>query len=358
MKTQRFALIAVTAFTLCAGSASAQTPPPAPPVPPPPHDIERQVQKHVEKAREHAGKAWKDEGGQEFTDRSSRTFTVSDGTTLVLANVAGTISVSAVPGSEIKLDMVKHVKAPSEAEGKRRLEESSVEIEERAGRVEVRTAGPGRHRGWVDYTVTAPPRTMLEVRSVSGDVSVDGIQGEVRVETVSGGVKASGLASKSSVKAVSGDVSVVASTLDGELTAQSVSGSVVLKQVKGRELNLGSVSGDVTVSAGACQRALLRSVSGNLDMAGTLSKGGRYELKSHSGTVKLQVDGRTGFEVNADSFSGDIKTDIPLDVKSKTENTGYGPPSRTLRAIFLDGSAQVELSSFSGTIVISKKAGQ
>jgi DUF4097 and DUF4098 domain-containing protein YvlB len=358
MKTHRFALVALTALGLCAGSAHAQTPPPAPPVPPPPHDIEGQVQKHVEKAKEHSGKAWKDEGGQVFTDRSSRTFTVSDGTTLVLANVAGTISVSAVPGSEITLDMARHVKAPSEEEGRRRLEEARVEIEERAGRVEVRTSGPGRHRGWVDYTVTAPPQTMVEVRSVSGDVSVDGIKGEVRVETVSGDVKASGLARKSSVKAVSGDVSVAASALDGELIAQSVSGNVVLKQVKGRELNLGSVSGNVTISAGACERALVRSVSGNLDMAGALSKGGRYELKSHSGTVKLQVDGKTGFEVNADSFSGDIRADMPLDVKSKTEHTGYGPPSRTLRAIYLDGSAQVELSSFSGTIVISKKATQ
>jgi len=365
MTTPRFALAAITALGLFAASAGAQTPPPPPPAPPPPQDIDRQVKEAQKKVEQHraeidkAKKMWKEEGGQEFTDRSSRTFKATDTTSLSLANVAGTISISAAPGSEIRLEIVKHVKAPDEAEGKRRLEASRVDIEERADRIDVRAGfGPGHNRGWVDYIVSAPPQVTIDVKSVSGDVTVDGIKGEVRAETVSGNVKASGLARESSVKAVSGDVSVTASAVDGELAAQSVSGDVFLKGVKARELNAGTVSGDVKIATGACERALVRSVSGNLEMGSALMKGGRYELRSHSGAVTLYVDGKVGFEVNADSFSGDIKTELPLDVKSKKESSGYGPPNKTLRAVYLDGSAQVEVSSFSGTILISKRAAQ
>ena len=347
MSTHRLTFAAVVAFGLVPGLVWAQAPP-APPAPPPPPDAHKMIEKHREA-----------ESGPEFTDRATRAFKVAGPTTLALANVSGRIAVTAAPGAEIRLEIVKRARGATEADARQRLDATRVDIEERAGRIDVRTEHTrGRRGASVDYTVVAPPDTTLEIRSVSGDVSVDGVKGEVRAETVSGDVTAAGLAREASLKTVSGDIKVASSAVDGQLGATSVSGDVVIQGFKARRVDAGTVSGNVKLTSGACEQATVHSVSGDVGLAATLAQGGRYELRSHSGDVSITVDGKTGFHVDASSFSGGIKTDLPLDVRSKTENEGFGPPSRSLRAIYLDGSAQVEMSSFSGAIVITKKTGQ
>ena len=368
MSTHRLTLAAVVAFGLLPGLVWAQAPPPVPPPPPPPPDVHktvedatRAVEKHkveIEKLKQ-AHEKGEAERGPDFVDRTTRAFKVAGPTTVALANVSGRITVSAAAGSEVRLEIVKRVRAATEADAKPRLDATRVEIEERAGRIDVRTEHTrGRHGASVDYTVVAPPDTALEIRSVSGDMSVQGIKGEVRAETVSGDVNATGLAREASLKSVSGDITIASSTLDGQLGANSVSGNVFIQGLKARRVDAATVSGDVKLSGGACDQAQVHSVSGDVGLSGVLANGGRYELRSHSGDISFTVDGKTGFEVEANSFSGDIKTELPLDVRSKKENEGFGPPSRSLRAIYLDGSAQVQVSTFSGTIVITKKTGQ
>jgi DUF4097 and DUF4098 domain-containing protein YvlB len=367
MTTHRIVLATIVALGLLPGQLWAQAPPAPPPPPPPPdlhkavEDAHKAVEQHrveIEKAKEMARKA-EAESGPEFTDRATRAFKVAGPTTLSLANISGKVAVSAAAGSEIRLEIVKRARAATEAEGRQRLDATRVDVEERAGRIDVRAEHVRGHRSAsVDYTVVAPPDTTLEIRSISGDVVVDGIKGDVRAETVSGDVSAAGLAREASLKTVSGDIKVGSSALDGELGVASVSGDVVVQGFKARRVDAGTVSGDVKLWSVTCEQATVHSVSGDVGLSATLAKGGRYELRSHSGNVNFAVDGKTGFEVDASSFSGTIKTELPLDVRSKKENEGFGPPSRSLRAIYLDGSAQVQVSTFSGTIVITKKAAQ
>lgn len=356
MTTSRIFLSSLVALGLTAGTAAAQTEATVS------QEAQKAAQAAEKLAKEHQAKAkeWarhaEQHGGEAFTDRLVRTFKAGPGTTIVLANVSGDIVVSAGGAGEVRLEAVKRVRDTVEANARQRLEATSIDITEQANRIEVRAIYPhGRNRVAVDYTVTAPAGVTLDARSVSGNVSLDGIKGEVRVETVSGNVTATGLAGETTLKAVSGDVLVSSSEVDGELTANSVSGDVVVKTFKARSVNAATVSGNVSMQSGSCGRANVGSVSGDLELMGAISKGGRYELKSHSGNIRLVLDGKTGFALDASSFSGNITTELPLDVKHRQEGGGYGPPNRSLRAVYLDGSAQVELTSFSGNVVVVKK---
>ena len=55
-----------------------------------------------------------------------------------------------------------------------------------------------------------------------------------------------------------------------------------------------------------------QAVSGDVQFSGDLEPNGRYELTSHSGSVRIAVGGKTGFELEATSFSGGIRSDLPL----------------------------------------------
>jgi hypothetical protein len=343
MKRTYVVMTVLAALALAPLGAWAQAPPnpPKPPKPPKPPEVWHQTDKDAER-------------GPERTERIERTFKVGDGAMLVLANVSGDIAVSAAPGAEIRVEAVKRTRIADEDEAKRQLEATRVEFSERPGSVEVRAEPRGRHnRVSVSYTATVPPATRLEVRSVSGDVSITAVKGEVQAETVSGTVKASGLGPRAMLKAVSGDIAVSQVEQADELRVETVSGDVLAKAFKAKTVDAGSVSGSVRLLGGSCDRALVRSVSGDIEVDGGVVKGGRYTLKTHSGDVRLFLDGKVGFALEADTFSGNIKTDLPLTMVGDVQE-GHGP-RRNVRGTFGDGAAQIEASSFSGSVIITKR---
>ena len=97
------------------------------------------------------------------------------------------------------------------------------------------------------------------------------------------------------------------------------------------------------------ERVDAQAISGNVAFMGNLAPNGRYEFTSHSGNVRIAVGGKTGFQLEATSFSGGITSDLPI----TCEGAASGRDS--LRGKYGDGSAILELTSFSGSIAITKR---
>jgi DUF4097 and DUF4098 domain-containing protein YvlB len=244
-----------------------------------------------------------------------------------------------------------------------------IEVRELSNRVEVRTEYP-RDRGGrngrrdafvsVDFTVAVPQNASVTLKSVSGDVRVTNIRGELRAEAVSGDVVATDVPRVTLLKSVSGDIQLTNGSSETSLTGGTVSGNVIVRRLKARAVDFGSVSGNVRLEDVEAESATLRSVSGSIDYGGELARTGRYEFTSHSGDVQLMLSGNTGFDVEATTFSGDLRSDYPLTLGGTTVDTrgrgrGRGPGNRGIRGSFGDASARLTLRSFSGDIVITRR---
>jgi DUF4097 and DUF4098 domain-containing protein YvlB len=304
--------------------------------------------------------------GPEQTERFSRKVKIGRDGRFSLANIAGDIVVTGGPGDEVSIEAVKRTRGD-----KSELARVQITVDEHAGRVDVHTEGEqnrtDRNRRTdhvsVDYTVTVPASLAVDVHSVSGSVRVTGVHGALRAETVSGNVTTADSPKLETARTVSGDVSITSAAADGDLTATSVSGNVTAKGLKARGLDLGSVSGDINVSDVTCERLGIKSVSGNVEYAGAIVKSGRYEITSHSGTVRLLLANPAGFELNANSFSGSIRSELPLtiggDAARRDGNTSRGrrdaANNHAMRATFGDGSATLVVRTFSGDIIIAKR---
>ena len=126
------------------------------------------------------------------------------------------------------------------------------------------------------------------------------------------------------ISSVSGDVEV--SGVSGRVHASAVSGDVRVKNITGA-VSASSVSGDVEV--------LVDRLDGTDDM----------KFSSVSGDVNVKLPANLGADVDMSSFSGDIKTDFPIEVKTEK----YG--SRTsARGKIGEGSARLTMSSVSGDL--------
>jgi DUF4097 and DUF4098 domain-containing protein YvlB len=189
---------------------------------------------------------------------------------------------------------------------------------------------------------------------------VTGVRGSVRAESVSGNVATTDTPRVEAAKSVSGDVTLSGISIEGDLSAGTVSGTVTARGVKAHALELGSVSGDIVVTDVTCSRLNAKSVSGGFEYTGTIAKGGVYDVNVHSGNVRFGLVNPSGFELSASTFSGNIRSELPLtiggDPRDRDGNSRRrGVSNRSMRATFGDGSATLTLRTFSGDIVIAKR---
>jgi hypothetical protein len=301
---------------------------------------------------------------EEQSERITKTVRLGKDGELDISNISGDVVVTRGGGNDANIEIVKTARAATADAAKEMLRLVEVVVEERAGRAEVRVNyGVNSGGGWtrwrntnvsVAFTIRAPEGTRLTAKSLSGDIRVNDIKGEVSAESISGHVQISGGERVSAAKTMSGDVEIVNTQGQGSLEASSASGAVTLRNVKVRRLDARSISGNVLLTAVDCERVSIQSMSGDVRYEGPLVRNGRYELKSHSGEVRVAVSGGSGFEIDANTFSGNVRSDFPI----KAESMGPGPARfrrQSMHGTFGDGSAVLELNTFSGNIAITKK---
>ena len=298
------------------------------------------------------------------TERVTRTLRLGASGDIEIGNIAGDITITRGGGNDVVIEAVKTSRARTAEEAKAVLPLVEVDISERAGRVEARTRYPrndeAQRRNWrninvsVAFTVVAPERARITVNTISGNISVTDIKGDLTLEAISGNVQIGNAGRVSKAKTVSGDVQIADTTVDGVMTASTISGILTMRNVKARQLELGSISGSVIVEQVSAERVDAQSISGDIRLTGPLVRGGRYDLGSHSGTIEVVLTGDVGFEIEASSFSGSIRTDLPLKLSGVAQTTSRGR-QRSLRGSYGDAGAFLDLTTFSGSVVLSKK---
>ena len=169
------------------------------------------------------------------------------------------------------------------------------------GKLNVHATVPHGSRGALN-TASADMRlrgrfASLETKSASGDLVVDGtVEGNAAVKTVSGDARLQEVGGSLQMQSVSGDLRV--HTVGGSLMAKSVSGDVRVESLREGEATVQSVSGDIQlgVAAGTNVDVDANSVSGDLSS----------DVPLGSDAAPLQSDGPT-LVVRGKTVSGDFK---------------------------------------------------
>jgi DUF4097 and DUF4098 domain-containing protein YvlB len=293
-------------------------------------------------------------------DRQTRTIAIGPNGTLEMENLAGDVTVTAGSGKDVSIEFVRSSRGKTDADAKAGLDRARPEVDVVGTRATVRATYMDRPTSYgvsTDFVVKAPAGTRIVVNSLRADVHVTGIKGELKITTASGSIVLTDVGTVVEAKTGNGDVTIKGAVSDGELDAGTLNGDITLTDIKARRLTANTVNGGIVARNASCDAASLSTMTGDVLYAGSLARGGRYELTSNSGEVRFSPAGSTGYTLQATSFTGEISSSIPLtNGETSRALTNQRPARRRATTAKVgDGSATVTLQTFSGGISIGAK---
>ena len=291
---------------------------------------------------------------QKFEEKFAKTEALAKTGKLILSNISGQIDVAVWKEAQVKIEAVKTSKADSLEKAKENAAKVTIEVTKEGDIVRVETKYPKNSgNSWggdkinvsVDYKIWVPDQAAVEIKSVSGDVAVAPLGGKAKVDCVSGNVDLGGAAG-AEIKLVSGDLKM--ENIAGDAFIKAVSGNIDISKIKG-SIEADAVSGDIELlDVSEAQAVDVKTVSGNVTYIGSIKAGGRYELKTHSGDVRMTLPAGSAFDLEANTFSGDIDSDFEITVVGKIS-------PKEIRGTVGKGGATITLKSFSGNVDLKKK---
>jgi len=185
-----------------------------------------------------------------------------------------------------------------------------------------------------------PADMPCELKTVSGDVTVSNLKGEVVVRSVSGDIDASTLAHLTSAQSTSGDVDLDECLVDGDIVSKSGDVDIRNSTVRGM---IKSYSGDVSVLNAVLNNADVLSFSGDVSLQGvTVQSGAR--LKTTSGDVRAELD-QHDVMVDVETRSGEASVKGPgVDVEVQRQRIPVGLATVQLSVHTGSGDIQVRLT--------------
>lgn len=188
----------------------------------------------------------------------------------------------------------------------------------------------------------------VSAKTNSGHITARNVRGDFLAKSVSGGITAEGI--KGLVNASNSSEEITVRNAGSDVHAVSISGDIRLECVKGRaESN--TVSGSILLEGGGGDIDAT-TTSGDAIFQGKMRPGGKYRLKSFSGTARMELSEPVpGFTATLSAYNGEIDTDFALRVETleKQENV-----NRRIVGRYEDGQTQITLDSFSGPVQLKK----
>lgn len=248
---------------------------------------------------------WRTEGGPSGAAAAARTeqsFDVGPAPRLELTNFSGSVSVSSSAGERIEVIATKRV-TPA-----RDLDRIEISFDHRGSELVIEARKPATLLAAnVEFEIRVPPGTQAELRTGSGTVEVEGIQGGLAVDTGSGSIEAWALLGPVDLHTGSGSITV--QDVTGAVTLDSGSGGLSVRGLNGSlEAHTGSGSIDVNGTTGQVR---LDTGSGSVDYLGAPE--GECRFETGSGRIVLRLPAALDARVDLSTGSGTVDIAFPVE---------------------------------------------
>jgi hypothetical protein len=277
-------------------------------------------------------------GATEYTFDYQKTLDVSEPVELSLYVVKGNVVVKGGAEDQIIIEAVKTVAGSNREEAEEVADHIEIKVREDGSSVNVETnylkminrsssfwskifGGSGSNSyGSVNFTVTVPTRTSVSIMCLDGQVELSSLEGEILVENSSGSSRGEYLFGPVTLIQETGEIEL--NWIEGDIKIKSASSKISIIQVRG--------SIDLSTSAGI------------VNIQTELDSPKNYYVETTSGSIVFSVPTSSSAMLDIETQSGEIRTEVPITVKSVSKKRLVGE--------FGSGGPTVSLSSSTGNV--------
>ena len=245
-----------------------------------------------------------------------RTLSVSGPVSLSVTTGSGDVHVT--PGGDGSVVVHARVRAHGWSDADQRVKEvvDNPPIEQtgnviRIGRKEENHWG---HNVSIDYEITTPRQTGVNLNSGSGNINANGFTGDFKVGSGSGDLTVDNMQGNGTASTGSGTIHL--KDLSGAAKVDTGSGDIEVSQRTRAEVQARTGSGSIRIS-GAQDMVRAHTGSGDVEVSG--NPNAAWRLGTGSGSVTLSLAGDSKFDLDASSGSGEIHCDKPITMQGSID---------------------------------------
>jgi DUF4097 and DUF4098 domain-containing protein YvlB len=252
-------------------------------------------------------------------------YTMAPGSSVYVVNQTGNITVHAANSRQAQISTTQAT--------------NKVEIDgaQNGNRVTLRThvlQKVSGDEGRVDYDISLPSDTSINIDSENGPIKIENVQGNVTVESDAGQVD-------------------VTNVTNGAVQVQTLNGAINLNGVKNSRVSVVTTGGNVHLTGVTGPKVSVETTNGAITYDGDFAGGGAYTLMNHDGDIDVKVPASASLDLTARSVKGSVTNDFPF---QKPQHLPFQlAEGRSFAGTSNSGASSVELRSFSGKIRVTKQ---
>jgi DUF4097 and DUF4098 domain-containing protein YvlB len=276
----------------------------------------------------------------EFTYEYQRIVEVEEPLQVNLNLVRGKVSISGSDDGRVVIEAVKKVRASNEFEAEEVADHIEIKVDASAGKLDITTnylkilsrspsfwqkvlgAGSDSY-GSVDYRITLPVQSSVEIVGMAADIELSSIEGEIEVTNTVGVTRGEFLFGPVTVQQPQGEIEL--RWIEGDIRVKSSLSAITIQQVRGA-IDLTTSSGDVNIQT-------------------ELDSPRDYFVETTSGAITFSLPKDASGRLSIGTESGEIQTEVPIAIKSVLHHR--------IKGEFGQGGPSITLSSSSGDVTVA-----
>jgi hypothetical protein len=275
-----------------------------------------------------------------------RTLTVGAPTVLAVNTGSGNIKVT--PGSDTQIHITGTARSSHGWMGGDGSNEQQVQavcnqppIEQNGNDVSIGRSHDDKYRHVsIDYVIEAPRSSSVNANTGSGNLEVTDIAGTLSGNTGSGDVRVANIGADARLQTGSGNIH--ADGVRGAAKLETGSGDIHVQQTAGGDMRASTGSGGIEI-AGLNGGLYAETGSGGIHVEGTPTS--NWRLNTGSGDIRLNLPGGKGFDLDAQTSSGDINVKQPITMQGSLSK-------HHVQGVVQGGGPTIRIETGSGDIEI------
>lgn len=203
--------------------------------------------------------------------------------------------------------------------------------------------------GSAQLVINVPEASSLNINTVSADIDVSDVKGDLRLQSVSGDIETGAFGAEVDIESVSGDIEVVGDNQVASSRLHSVSGDIEVENLSG-EIRSETVNGEINVINGSFKRISGNTVNGDMVFRVRLLDAGRMDIETINGAVDVEFDGDVSARIDIETFNGAIRNCFG----PEAVRTSKYAPGRELSFTEGGGSGRITINTLNGSVRLCK----